>query len=279
MRRELFTYWHQGLEQAPPVVKMCVHRMRSLHPEWDVRVLDAKSVSSFIDPIPIADAKWQRMRLAHRSDLIRTQLLIRYGGVWADPTVFFARPLDGWLEGYLGSGLFMFHRPGPDRVVSAWLIAAEPQNVVLRQLYSALCGYWSRNEFSNLDGHEGAVARWVGRLMRTNLELPRLWLRRPVIALLRTAPYMVYHYQFYDLVRSDAQCAQVWARTPRISADGPHRLLRYGLGNPATALVKTWIDEAHSPLFKLTWKTDKGPIPAGSVLEYLFEKAGVSVDG
>ena len=270
----MFSYWHQGEGAAPTLVKACIHQMRSLHPNWDVQVLDGATVEGWIDPIPVPQEKFHRLSLAHQSDLIRTQLLLRHGGVWADPTVFMVRPLDQWLPKYMDSGLFLFHRPGRDRLISNWFIGAEPGNVLLGRLYERLCRYWSENEFENLGRPQSEIAEFVARVLNRNLFLPRLWLRKPMIKLLRTAPYMVYHYQFADLVARDRACREIWRRTPKISADGPHRLLRYGLLSPLSPEVRKWIDGADPPLFKLSWKLGADEPPSGSVLEYLFASAG-----
>ena len=272
IRKRLFSFWYQGEAAAPELVKACINQVRSLHPDWDVQVLDVNTVEGWIDPIPVPHEKFHQLRLAHQSDLVRTQLLLRHGGVWADPTVFMVRPLDQWLPKYMDSGLFLFYRPGRDRLISNWFIAAEPGNVLLGRLYERLCRYWSENEFDNLGRPQSDVAEFVGRVLNRNLFLPRMWLRKPVVHLLRTAPYMVYHYQFAELVARDRACQEIWRRTPKISADGPHRLLRYGLLSPLSPEVRHWIDDADPPLFKLTWKLSADEVPPGSVLAYLYAK-------
>ena len=243
-----------------------------MHSGYDIHVLDAESVEAWIEPIPVPEDKFRRLRIAHQSDLIRTQLLFRHGGVWADPTVFMVRPLGEWLPQCMGSGLFLFHRPGRDRLISNWFIAAEPENVLLRRFYERLCRYWTENEFDNLEQPQSAVAEIMARVLNRNLFLPRLWLRKPMIRLLRTAPYMVYHYQFADLVAADPECREVWKQTPKVSADGPHRLLKYGLLKPASPEIRKCIDEADPPLFKLSWKRGADDVPPGSVLDYLYGK-------
>ena len=270
--RRIFTYWHQGEAAAPGLVELCIQQLRALHPGWEIHVLDAESVVEWVEPIPVPAEKLKKLCIAHQSDLIRTQLLIRYGGVWADPTVFLVRPLGEWLPRYMGSGLFLFHRPGRDRLISNWFIATEPGNVVLQRLYERLCRYWTENEFENLGQPQSKQAELAARVLNRNLFLPRLWLRKPLIKLLRTAPYMVYHYQFAELVARDRECRAIWDRTPKIAADGPHRLLRFGVLKPALPEVRKWIEAADPPLFKLSWKLVTDEIPAGSVMEYLYRK-------
>jgi hypothetical protein len=275
LKKTIFTYWHQGFEQAPEIVKACARVIESHHPDWDIHFLDARTVDDWIDPMPIPREKWERLQLAHRSDLIRTQLLLRHGGVWADPTIWFCRPLDDWLPEQMEAGLFFFSRPGPDRIISNWFIASEKGGLILDRLYERLCRYWTENEFLNLGGGGmSASAKLFQRISRRSLDLPRLWLRRPMMRLLRAYPYMVYHYMLYDLICSDADCQAVFGRMPKVSADGPHRLLRYGLDRSINQSLQEEIETAQQPLYKLTWKLPRDKVGVeDSVLRYLFRSS------
>lgn len=270
LKKMIFSYWHQGFDNAPDIIKACVERFQKLCPDWQVVLLDSESVLEFVDLPPIPQGKWRRLELAHRSDLLRTGLLIKYGGVWADPTVWLYKPLDTWLPNVLSAGLFMFYRPGRDRVVSNWFIAAEKENRLLHRQYERLCAYWSENEFDNLDGEISLTGRLVGRILNRNLHLPRLWLRKPMIRLFRTYPYMVYHYMIFDLICSDAELRAIWDRMPKVSADIPHFPAHQGLFTPLDEETKRFIDGGEAPLFKLTWKLPGPVVPDGSILDYLL---------
>ena len=272
--KRLFTYWHQGFDQAPPIVRACVRNAERLHSGWRMHLIDAGSVSSWTDPVPIPEERWNQLSLAHRSDLIRTQLLIKHGGVWADPTVWFSRPLDDWLPSHMEAGLFLFRHPGRDRTISNWFITAEPGNPLLVRLYDKLCAYWSDNEFDNFDRPMSLSAQWLHRILRRNQSLPRLWLRTPIIRLFRTFPYMIYHYAFHDLVRTDAECRAVWDRMPDVRADGPVRLLRHGLNEAFDDAARSLLTSPErAPLYKLTWKGIPERPGKGTVLANLLELA------
>jgi hypothetical protein len=281
LKKTIFTYWHQGFDQAPEIVKACARVIERHHPDWDIHFLDAQTVDDWIDPMPIPREKWERLQLAHRSDLIRTQLLIKHGGVWADPTVWFSRPLDDWLPSHMEAGLFLFRHPGRDRTISNWFITAEPGNPLLVRLYDKLCAYWSDNEFDNFDRSMSLSAQWLHRILRRNQSLPRLWLRTPIIRLFRTFPYMIYHYAFHDLVRIDAECRAVWDQMPDVRADGPVRLLRHGLNEAFDDTARSLLTSPdRAPLYKLTWKgiperPDKGTV-LGKLLELDREDSGQS---
>jgi len=268
--RKVFTYWDQGFNNAPPVIRACRTTLERYNPDWELHFLDFHSVQDWLEPVPIPAEKWNQMSLAHRSDVIRTQLLIRYGGVWADPTVLFTQPLNDWLPERMSAGVFMFHRPGRDRVVSNWFIAAALENPLLVRQYDRLCEYWRENDFRNFDRSMGPMARAARRLLNRNLELPRLWLRKPVIRLLKAYPYMIYHYMIYDNVRSKPELRALWERMPKVSADIPHFAVHRGLLEPLDDEAKRFIDSGEAPLFKLTWKLASETVPPGSVLDYLL---------
>lgn len=269
---QIFTYWHQGFDDAPKLVQACRRTLERYTPGWSQHFLDAESVQQWIKPIPIPERTWNQLSLAHRSDLIRTQLLIRHGGVWADPTVLFTQALESWLPGQMDAGIFFFHRPGRDRAVSNWFIASEVQHPLLIRLYERLCCYWRENKFRNLDQPMSPLARFAGRALNRNLELPRLWLSKPVIRLLKAYPYMVYHYMLYDLVRSDQALWTLWERMPKVSADIPHYAAHRGILERLDEEAKLFIDSGTAPLFKLSWKLPSEEVPSISVLEYLLDR-------
>ena len=273
----IFSYWHQGFADAPPVVQLCTTSTRRHHPAWETKFLDLKSVGAWLKEIPIPDEKWCRLPIAHRSDVIRTQLLLQHGGVWADPTVWFAGPMDDWLNKRMDSGLFMFHRPGRDRLISNWFIAAEAGNPLLARFYEELCRYWRENDFETIGFTERRNVNFLSRALHRNLRLPQIWFTRPMIRLFRHSPYMVYHYLFAKMVRTDPACAAVWDATPRESADAPHRLLRHGLLAPLTSEVQQALQAADPPLFKLSWKLADRRIPKKSLLAELFRREGLEL--
>ena len=212
------------------------------------------------------------MLIAHKSDLIRTQLLVKYGGVWADPTTYPLKGLDDWLPSYLESGLFMFQNPGRDRVISNWFIAARPSNVLLEALFNGLCEYWSGNNFRNLgEKSRGRFMQNLEVIINRNTEWPRVWFNRIMTKVLRMAPYLVYHYAFYELVKGSEELGKSFREMPVFESDLPHQLKRLGLLAPVTEEVRKLITDDTIPLFKLDWKIVPNEIPEHTVIAYLLE--------
>jgi hypothetical protein len=268
----IWTYWHQGFDQAPRVIGPCIEQWRNLHPDWDVHLLDQNNIYEFVEPLGVEQTALEKMTLAHRSDLIRTQLLIKYGGVWVDPTCFPLQKLENWLPANMQAGFFFFYKPGRDRIISNWFIAAEKNNKVLKTLYDALNNYWNNNSFKNLGRPDTSFEKLLNRLLNRNLVLPRLWFTFFFTKVLRVHPYLVYHFMLYHLILEQKDIKQQFGQMPRQSAERAHRLQRAGMMKTLNADIKAIIDERKVPLFKLTWKISQNEIPQNSNLAYLFNQ-------
>lgn len=269
----IWTYWHQGFNNSPEVVQQCVNQLEKINPEYKVHVLDGSNVAEFLDPILVNSTTWEQLSLAHRSDLIRTQLLIKYGGVWVDPTVFCLQPFDEWLPAAVQkAGVFFFYKPGRDRIISNWFIAAEKQNPMLVRMYEELSAYWNKNTFRNMGREDNRAEKLLKRIINRNLEWPMMWFNPIFTKILRLYPYMVYHYMVYKVVNKDERLNKLFTQMPKVSADGPHLLQRRGMLESLDPEIKNIIDKRSHPLFKLSWKTKQTEIPEGSNLDYLFKK-------
>ncbi|MBK1636520.1 capsular polysaccharide synthesis protein [Rhodovulum adriaticum] len=269
----VFTYWAQGFDAAPDLVKGCVAQINAVSANQDVKLLDSEDLELIRPAIPLADATWDSLGLALQSDLIRTALLLRHGGIWMDATVFPVIDMHVWLEERMQAGLFFFQKPGRDRLISNWFIAAEPEHPILIALLHKLCRYWESSALKDRSGRPDTKIALVGRAINRHPSLTRLWLTSPMRWALRRPPYLIYHYALNDLIAGDRRLRRMWNDMPFESAVPPHALQRAGLQSPLTAETKALIDHPQTPLFKLTWKVPEPQVPAGSVVDYLFSKS------
>jgi hypothetical protein len=265
--RTIWSVWFQGLRNAPYVVRKCHESWLARNPGWRVVCLDETSWPEFAS-VDYGAGNIARLSAQQRSDLLRLDLLARYGGVWADSTCFCTQPLDDWLPGSTGSGFFAFSRPGPDRVISSWFLAADPGNVLAHRLFEQMLNYWAGTAFRQ--DKRQATGKALATLLRHSPQTRAWWFSAPIRDLLAITPYYALHYGFEKLVRADLQCAEIWRRTPKISADGPHRLYRAGLLGPASAELRAEIDRGDVPVYKTTWRVGDDAIPDDSLLRYLL---------
>ncbi|MES1156219.1 MAG: capsular polysaccharide synthesis protein, partial [Alphaproteobacteria bacterium] len=228
----IWTLWLQGFDQAPPVVRAAVKSWRRLNPGWRVHMLDRQTLDNFIPAADLARIFDTEKESEALSDQIRLELLHRYGGVWADATALCVTPLDQWLPAHMQSGFFAFERPGPDRMLSSWFLAAEKGSYIVEQWREAANDYW-----------EDRAARdqyfWVHRL-------------------------------FEQCWREDEHFQRLWEATPKLPAFHPYhfgpgseRLL-----GETTEQDRAAFEAPPSPVFKLTHKIDAAP--EGSLLNALI---------
>ncbi len=173
--RIVWSYWQQGENAAPDLVKSCIATWRSLNSGWDVRVLDEGSVPQFATMTHLPES----IGVQHYTDVLRVRLLDDHGGVWADATTLCATPLDHWLPPLMQSGFFAFSRPATDRVVASWFLASEPGGALIRAWRHATDAYWA--SVGRADHYY-----WLHYLFEwmtlKNAEVGGLWARTPQIS-------------------------------------------------------------------------------------------------
>lgn len=182
--RTIHLYWDGGLENAPEIVRHCVGSWSKHNPGWEVRLLDRDGAAAVVS----RDLLPKNIFEAHYADILRCELLRRHGGIWADATCLCVRPLETWLPlAMLQSDIFLFHRPGPDRLVSNWFIAAYAESGSIRTV------------------SEGVRSLWFGRR------------RGPRV-------YFWFHYLFEHLALLNSGVRRSWRETAHLSAAPPHLL-------------------------------------------------------
>jgi hypothetical protein len=252
--------WLQGLAGAPLVVRKCYHSWVKHNPDWQIIFLDKDHITDHIDLRQ--DDKTQQAF----SDILRINLLAKYGGVWVDATCYCNQSLDQWLPGYMGIGFFAFDRPGPDRKISSWFIAAKTDNYLIRSYKDRVNAYW--NENPRLTFFESS--KWFFLKKYLQRMGPQIWFSHIVLKVLRVYPYFWFHYLFENIYLKDSEFRQAWDGAAKFSADIPHRLQTIGLFSQLTEEVKLEIDQIAAPVYKLTWKYEAPAHAKGSVIDHLL---------
>lgn len=145
--KRIWICWFQGEENAPDIVRMCISSVKEAFNDYDIIVITDKNIDEFIQiPQYIKDKKQKGIiKPTHFSDLIRLELLVKYGGIWLDSTVLCgSRKLVDTLN-QMDSELFMFKDMFTlDKyiAVSNWFIYAKKQNPFLKTVRNMLFEYW-----------------------------------------------------------------------------------------------------------------------------------------
>jgi Capsular polysaccharide synthesis protein len=258
----IWLLWLQGLADAPLVVRKCYDSWLKHNPGWQFNFLDADNIADHID------LKQAAITNQSFSDILRINLLAKYGGVWVDATCFCTTPLDEWLPRYIKTGFFAFDRPGPDRMISSWFLASNKYNYITLTYKTKVNAYWSENP--GLISFESS--RWHFLNKRLQRRSNQVWFSTFVYGLLKVYPYFWFHYLFENIYLNDKQFKEMWDDTPKCSADIPHKLQISGLFDPLSKEIKDEIDQKVSPVYKLTWKYESSEYKEDSVLAYLLNK-------
>jgi len=144
--------WLQGIENAPELVKACLKSLRE-NVDAEIKVLDERNYGEYVELPEYIVEKYRRGRIppALFSDLLRLELLIRYGRTWIDSTVLATKPATraivdlkpSWKE-IRESELFLYRYIRTGRVygISNWFIHAKAGNPLLVELRDMLYAYW-----------------------------------------------------------------------------------------------------------------------------------------
>ena len=217
----IWLLWLQGWKHAPEIAQASQESWSNRNPGWKVWLLDRDSLAAFVPSDRLNKIFSSSIPLEALSDLIRLELLHRYGGVWADATTICSKPLDSWLNQFTEEGFFAFDRPGEGRMISTWFLAAHRGSYIIERWREAAADYWH-------DRAEREEYFWVHRL-------------------------------FEEIHETDVYFKSIWSRVPKISAVhqfhfGPDSPLLYASPSPAhnDGLVSPPVG-----VFKLTHKLSK----------------------
>jgi len=260
--KKIWFLWLQGFDNAPLEVKECYESWVRLNPGWEVVFMDESDIAAYIT-VP----KWRVAKYV-LSELLRINLLAKYGGVWADATCYCVQPLDEWLPAYISAGFFAFERPGPDRMISSWFLAAAPDNYIAAAFRNRVNKYWQ--EYTGIRLVEGT--RWKFLVKKLQDSNPQVWFHPIFTRVLKVHPYFWFHHTFENVYLSDERFRKQWDASPKLSADVATTVFYAGVTNPLTKELKKEIDDKTAPVYKLTWKYDHSLYVPGSIMYYLFNR-------
>lgn len=216
MIKNLFILWFQGFENAPEVVNRCVESWKYYNADWKIILLTEKNLKEYI-PESHYVFKKKDMEYYEKSDVIRLELLKRYGGLWADSTLFCNRPLNEWLESHIKEGFFAFSKPSEDKSMSNWFLYSESDNYVLDKIKEKMDNYYVSNNKS-----------WN---------------------------YFMMHYYFDEIKNKDCKFNDIWNRIKHIKSSGPHLLHKKGYFSLEND-IKEVINSKTDPVYKLSHKIE-----------------------
>lgn len=141
----IWVCWLQGMDNAPKLVQRCYESLKSNMKGYKINVITEENMFEYIEIPDYIVTKWKKgiISFAHFSDVIRVNLLVKYGGIWIDSTVLCT---DNLLNNRLeNSPLFVYKSiMRGSNVISAsnWFISSVPKNPILVLVQNLLYEYW-----------------------------------------------------------------------------------------------------------------------------------------
>ena len=99
--------WLQGIENAPNLVKYCYKSIKENLADRDIVLITSQNMQKYVQFPDFIMEKWKLGQITntHITDLLRLELLIRYGGMWVDATVLCTSRSEDIPKYYLDSEL------------------------------------------------------------------------------------------------------------------------------------------------------------------------------
>ena len=141
--------WLQGEEKAPALCKANLAALRKNYPDYDIRVVTSDNIAQYVEMPAFIEEKFrnEEMQAAHYSDILRILLLIEYGGVWIDSTVFSSKRATDILE----EPFFVYQnwmKENKAIVCSNWMIVSVKNNPILLLIRDLLYQYWKNYSYA-----------------------------------------------------------------------------------------------------------------------------------
>jgi hypothetical protein len=134
--------WFQGWNEAKADAKLSLKTWKMLNPTYTVRALNGTEADLLTNRSALIPNRiWNPLTFQAKSDIYRTLLLHRYGGIWADASLAAVVPLDSWLDDQ--SDLFSFLRhDSPQKMkkkdinpwVTSWFLASPPRGYMVGEI-------------------------------------------------------------------------------------------------------------------------------------------------
>ncbi|SEA56593.1 Capsular polysaccharide synthesis protein [Oribacterium sp. KHPX15] len=151
--KKVWICWFQGMEQAPELVKKCYESINVNLSDREIILITSENMKQYVQFPEYIMNKWKSgvITNTHLTDLLRLELLIKYGGLWLDATVFCSEQECDIPEYFFNSELFFYQslkpgRDGKSTYISSWLMSAKTNNKVLMATRELCYEYWKREK-------------------------------------------------------------------------------------------------------------------------------------
>ena len=142
--KTIYWCWFQGVENAPELYLSALNSIKINLKDFNIIIIDDNNINNYVTLPPYIMEKYKKgiITPTHLSDILRLELLVKYGGTWADASVL----ITGYTERFYNTDLFFFQERNPGCIGSSWFISAERANPILRTARDLIYEYWKNND-------------------------------------------------------------------------------------------------------------------------------------
>ena len=145
---KIFWCWLQGKINIP-IVNACLNSIIKNNKGNKIIIINKNNMHKFVHFPQYILNKFNNcsMSKTHFSDLLRLELLIKYGGTWIDATVLMTK----YNEKFFHNDLFLFQTIGrkKHKTFSSWFLTSEKDSPILKTTLDLLYEYWRINNKLN----------------------------------------------------------------------------------------------------------------------------------
>lgn len=205
--KRIWLCWFQGMENAPQIVQNCYASVCYWMKDWKITVITANNMDEYVEFPDYIVSKWKMGIISntHLSDLLRLELLVRYGGLWLDSTTY----MTGIMPSYIVDSDFFVYRNGWMNMeminMGSWLMYSKHKNNrILCETQNLLYEYWKKYNYI-----KNYFLMHIFFRMVTD-EKPELWNQVPMINHIDSHLLMQELPKQYD----ERRCTQIMQLTP-----------------------------------------------------------------
>ena len=133
----IYWCWLQGINNAPDLYKAAFNSIKNKCTNHNIIIINKTNLFDYVKFPDYILEKYQKKIIdnTHFSDLLRLELLIKYGGTWIDASVLVTK----YNEIFFKKDLFFFR--------TNWFITSEKENPVLKTTRDLLYEYWRKENY------------------------------------------------------------------------------------------------------------------------------------
>lgn len=167
--RTVYMFWENGWHRAKREAVLSYLTWRDMNPGFRVMPLNGSQMELLSNrKMYIPDNVWQNTTVQGRSDVYRTLMVYKYGGIWADASLFCNVPVEEWLD-LSADDLISFVRRNNlrqqslyqiDPWITSWFLAAPKKSYVISKIFHVITDPKEFYRFSRRNAHAAEYFWW-----------------------------------------------------------------------------------------------------------------------